>query len=310
LAIVRPRAIAQGIGASLLVGSIGLSIVVWSVRLNTTDRYRPYAEATARIMEMCHPGARDGGPSAECRLGTGSNSRVLLWGDSHALSASGAVAMSADAAGLSAHLQWDGGCQPLPGNTIYSGEAIWKSCTRRNETVLRWLSSLEFQDVTAIILDAAWMSQRGRAAPSAGAADSASILGEAMTRSVGQLRALGLRVLVLGPIPALPYSAPECVFRAHSEADLRRCRYTSAEVDLAQRNIVAALRSATMKFDDTRFVDSRQAFCDMDFCWPARDGSIYYSDNNHLSASGARILHDRFRDDLDWAFIAPRRTER
>jgi hypothetical protein len=215
--------------------------------------------------------------------------------------------MSADVAGLSAHLQWDGGCPPMPGNTIYAGEAIWKSCMRQNETILRWLSSAEFQDVTATILEAAWARYLGSAAPSASAAESASILAEAMTRTIGQLRALGLRVLVLGPVPSMPYPVPECIFRAHSEADLRRCRYTSAEVDLAQGNIVAALRSATMKFDDTRFVDLRQAFCDMDYCWPARGGSIYYSDTNHLSGSGARILHDHFRSDLAWAFAASRR---
>jgi hypothetical protein len=130
-----------------------------------------------------------------------------------------------------------------------------------------------------------------------------------MTRTIGQLRALGLRVLVLGPVPIMPYPVPECIFRAHSEADLRRCRTTSAEVDLAQRKIVTALRSATMKFDDTRFVDLRQALCDMDYCWPARGGSIYYSDTNHLSGPGARIVHDRFRDDFAWAFAAPPRDK-
>ena len=306
-AAIRLRTIAHGVGASLLVATIGLAVVVWAAQLNTTDPYRAYAEATARIMDKCRPGFRADRPSHECRLGTGSNVRVLLWGDSHALSASGAVATSADAAGLAAHLEWDGGCLPLPGNALYVGEVILKNCMRQNATVLRRLSSPEFQDVTAVILEAAWALAGGRVAPPARAAESASILAEAMTHTIGQLRALGLRVLVLGPVPAIPHPAPECLFRAHSETDLRRCRYTSAEVDLAQRSTVTALRSATKKFDGTRFVDLAPAFCDMDYCWPGRDRSIYYSDTNHLSGPGARILHDRFKDDLAWAFAAPRR---
>ena len=179
---------------------------------------------------------------------------------------------------------------------------------RQNDKVLRWLSSPKSQNITGIILEGRWALQLGRMTGSTAEGASLSALAEAISRTLGELHLLGLRVLVLGPVPAMPYPVPECIFRANSEADLRRCRYTSDEVDLAQRNIIDVLRSATMKFDYTRFVDLRPAFCDMAYCWPAQGGNIYYSDTHHLSSSGARILHDRFRDDLAWVFAARQRN--
>ena len=310
LATVRLRILAQGIGASMLVGSIGVAVVIGAVQLDKTDRFRMYGEAIAREMNKCLPGAREEGPLIECRLGTGSDARVLLWGDSHALSIAPAVNISALEAGLSGHLQWEGGCPPLPGNIIYVGDGAWTACVRRNERVLHWLAGPEMQNVTGVVLAAAWQRlylQYWRVAATADAADTVAQLREAMLRTLGELHRIGLRVLVLGPVPEMPYPIPECTFLAQSTVDLRRCRYTRSEVDLVQRDSVDALRSAASHFDNIRFLDPKLAFCDSDFCWPGQGGSILYSDSAHLSPAGARVLRDRYKDDIAWAFAARER---
>ena len=74
-----------------------------------------------------------------------------------------------------------------------------------------------------------------------------------------------------------------------------------------QRDSVDALRSAASHFDNIRFLDPKLAFCDSDFCWPGQGGSILYSDSAHLSPAGARVLRDRYKDDIAWAFAARER---
>jgi len=177
----------------------------------------------------------------------------------------------------------------------------------RNKQVLRWLATPLAHDITGVILTAAWQRHHGRVAVSAEDWRNGEKLHEAAVRTIEELRKLGLRVLVLGPVPDIPYPAPECIFRARSEADLRRCRYSANDVRLAQQDIVNALRLAAAQFDNARFIDLKPAFCDRAYCWPARGRSIYYTDTNHLSVSGARMLHSQFRDDLAWVFESEER---
>jgi peptidoglycan/LPS O-acetylase OafA/YrhL len=302
-AAARWRAIAQGIGASMLVGAAGAAVLVAALQLDKTDRFRAFAEAAVYQMKKCPAGANDEGPSIDCRLGTGSDARVLLWGDSHALAVAPAVEISAIETGLSAHLQWEGGCAPLPGNTLYLRNVPWTFCMRRNERVLHWLIGAEMRSVTGVILAAAWSNHYGTVA-AASDPEAAAKLGEAMVSTLRELRGMGMRVLVLGPVPTMPYPVPECIFRARSESELRRCRYTRSEVDLMQHDIVNALQSAVSQFDHAHFVDLKAALCDSDFCWPSQHVNIFYSDTNHLSTSGARLVYDRFRDEFIWVFAA------
>jgi peptidoglycan/LPS O-acetylase OafA/YrhL len=305
----RSRAIAHGLGASVLVGAAGVAVLIAAVQLARMDPFRALEEATAYPMKKCPPGAQDEGPSIECRLGRGSDARVLLWGDSHALVVAPAVESSATEFGRSAHLQWVAECSPLAGNTIYLGGFPWAYCMRRNELVMHWLVAPEMQSVTGIILSGAWQHNYGGQAITPDWAVAAAKLGEAMVRTLGELHGMGLRVLVLGPVPTMPYPVPECIFRARSETELRRCRYTRNEVDLMQHDVINALQSAVSQFDRARFVDFKAALCDSDFCWPSKNGKIFYGDTNHLSGSGARVVYDRFKDEFAWTFGAKERDQ-
>jgi len=167
---------------------------------------------------------------------------------------------------------------------------------RTNGEVLHWLAAPELQNVTGVILAAAWANywRSWRLERTAGVADKTGQLREPMAQTLGALQRMGLRVLLLGPFPETPYPAPDCIFRAHSESELHRCGNTRAKVDLAQHDNVSALRSAAPQFANVRFLEPTMALCDSAVCWEARDGKIFYSDTHHLSASGAGLVRDRY----------------
>jgi peptidoglycan/LPS O-acetylase OafA/YrhL len=296
----RLPAVAKVGAAAVLLALTGLGVVAWSMHLDTTERFRAYAAAANPLMSDC-PQGRQEGPPLRCRWSHGrAEPRLLLWGDSHARSMWAAVTDHSERAGLSAQLQWAGQCPPLPGATLHANGSIWAGCMSVNDTTRRWLSSAELKGVTGVVLGASWEYARTLTSPLPGDADGEVRLGQAVSHTVATLRALGLRVLVVGPVPLMPYSGPECLYRSGLAGDLDRCRIDARSVRAGQHKLVEALRSAVMPFDNARFIDPRDALCDQDYCWPGRGGQVHYRDTHHLSDAGARVVGAHFADDFAW----------
>jgi hypothetical protein len=166
-----------------------------------------------------------------------------------------------------------------------------------NDTIVRWLTSSEFGHVTGVVLAANWRNSQTLLGASANPADQSAKLGEAVRRTLAALRSRGLRVLVLGQVPPLPYRAPECVFLAR---DMQRCGVARSTFEAEHHDLIDALQSAVAPFDNARFVDPALALCDAQYCLPARDGEIDYIDATHLSDAGARVVRAHFADDFAW----------
>src|SRR5262249_54118268 len=162
----------------------GIAVVLWSVHLNSTEPFRAFAETASPFRDVCRPGARDAAAQG-CRMGTDTDPRVLVVGDSHALAIAEALRITAGEKRLSAMLEWDGGCPPLLGNTIFVGETPWTACMRTNEAVMRWLGGPELRSVTGIVLAGAWHIHFGHVAASAN--DRIGKLSDAMTHTIGEL---------------------------------------------------------------------------------------------------------------------------
>ena len=231
-----------------------------------------------------------------------------MWGDSHAGSLWAAVAHTAGDTGLAAQLQWEPACPPLPGAELHLEGAMFPNCMRVNSTILNWLSSGELRGVTGVILEARWFVSQ-QMIPGTGETDLAATLGETVRRTIGRLNALGIRVLVFGPVPTLPFAAPECNYRTSLNGGIGRCNARRGNVDSELSGIVGALRSAVQDFNNARFVDLRNVLCDSDQCWSARNGQIYYTDDNHLSDSGAMLVLQNFKDDFAWVFAGALRDK-
>jgi len=295
------RTLAIGTAASAGIAVAALATMSWATGLKSDPRFRGFVATETPIMGSCRTGDSDAG---DCRIGDAAADRVLLWGDSHAMSMSGAIARAARAAGLSAQLRWQGDCAPLPGSELYLHGAAQSACMARNDDMLRALSSPEMRGITGVVLDAAWAMHLGHASLSGDRAEHVAKMAEAVTRTLQALRLRGLRVLLVGPVPELPHRVPECLFLA---TDVQSCAAPASEIEASQRDVVAALRAAATGFDDVRFVDAAAAFCDVTWCVPAREGTIYYRDSNHLTDAGAELLQRRFSDDFAWIFAAPER---
>jgi len=218
------------------------------------------------------------------------------------------VASAARESGQSAQLQWEGNCQPFIDTPLYVEAALYQRCMAVNATIIRWLSSPELKDVTGVVLAANWVNSQALL-HAAGQQDGAKKFAAALGRTVGALRALGLRVLVLGQVPPLPYVAPECVYHAGLANDVAQCGARRSKIDGEQRDLLDALRAAVAPFDNARVLDLEPALCDAESCSPLRDGHIYYSDATHLSDAGARAVRAHFAEDFAWIF-APTERDR
>ena len=270
-----------------LAGSIGVVLLSGATllvadRINRSPYYQLFANALEPIMANCKMGVRNGGPLPGCVIGTAPEPRLLLWGDSHALSLAPAVLMAVKRSNNSAHLQWEGGCPPLAGVPLYFGATEWTGCMRRNDTVLDWLKSKELGKVTGVVIAGAWGLHGGQVSSTG---PNPALLRTAMARTVGSLQGLGLRVLVVGPVPKLPRAAPDCIF--HGGEKNRRCGIARAVVDTASLPSNGALRAAVEDVEGARFVDPALALCDAIYCYAGGTEGVYYSDDNHLSAAGA-----------------------
>ena len=131
-----------------------------------------------------------------------------------------------------------------------------------------------------------------------------SILGQpaleaGITETVRQLIALGKRVTLVLPVPALRFEMSECLGRpwAISTRPLRTpCAEPKPEV-VAQQSWYRHFVSEFAKQFPVAVVDPLTALCDDQYCWAVVGGQPRYSDNNHLGLSGSSTVAAVF--DLD-----------
>jgi peptidoglycan/LPS O-acetylase OafA/YrhL len=303
---LRWRAMIVGAAASSLVAVAGIGLVVWSRALQADPRIEPYVAAQTPLLETCLGKVDASGPNPNCRMGTGSEPRVLLWGDSYALSFAGAVEAAAGEAKTAALLQWSSGCPPLLKTMLYIDEAIWTDCMGDNATVATRLQSGAFQDISGIVLVAAWPIHQGHVAIEHTGEDVYRKLEIALLATFGELDRIGMRVLLVGAPPALNHSAPECVFLYQSAA-ADRCGVSRDQAAATNDKAMKVLTAAAARFENVRFIDLTPVFCDARLCRAAQDGEVYYRDQHHLSVTGARAAQRTFRDYFTWVFGAHQR---
>ena len=171
-----------------------------------------------------------------------------------------------------------------------------------NASVERELVALREHGTRGVIIGAMWMSlfdplkikTRGFSGPD----DQAQYVTAAAERLVDRLTGMGFRVLIVGPIPMMPRSVPHCLARYTVE----ECSPSRKTVEDTRRYALAALRKIKADHPGTVHLwDPVTTWCNSRTC-PVRSGSaIMFTDQIHLSASGARTLLGGARADLEWA---------
>ncbi len=110
------------------------------------------------------------------------------------------------------------------------------------------------------------------------------------------LRARGLRVLVIAPVPEFPRRVPQCVLQNGAQA----CRITRASALQDRSLAMGPLRDVTEGQPDVRLFDAFDAFCQDEWCNPTLDGVVLFADEHHLTSGAAASLLPRARADLRW----------
>ena len=116
---------------------------------------------------------------------------------------------------------------------------------------------------------------------------------EGLGQVVAELTGLGLAVVIVAPLPELPYDAPACLARRPA-ADCDAARPAA----LAQRAEVMRLLASAARVSGVQVLDFFDAVCDAAACRAARGSDIHFRDDHHLTAAASRGLLPRAQDAL------------
>ncbi|MEZ5808171.1 MAG: acyltransferase family protein [Zhengella sp.] len=125
----------------------------------------------------------------------------------------------------------------------------------------------------------------------------------AMTSLVRQFTDIGIRVLLIGPVPRFGKPALICI---HEASRLGRkpdaCNVSREETDSLFSGTMPFLNTIAAANAGVQAIDALPAFCDSRTCRPASDGVLHFRDRDHLYPSGVYRLVDFRPDAFAWLF--------
>jgi len=295
LAALTNRAVAVGaaLASSLLVSALAIGAwakYVWpSDATHATMQRALLALDTPRLPNCVQPTPYSGRlvSAAPCSVPAGNhNPSVLFWGDSHAFHLQRLARELAESRGITARVRFMAGCPPLRG--FGSGDP--DRCADYNEDVLREIATLRRQGLASVVIAARWPLYFATPAASGESR-------KGLQRTLEALDSLGLRVIVVGPLPTLPHRARTCLLRRQA----RECGVARSEAEAFVGPLLAQLRRVVATEPRTRLFEPMPLICGKTRCEPIRGSEILFYDDNHLSAAGSRSLLPAFLPTLDWA---------
>jgi peptidoglycan/LPS O-acetylase OafA/YrhL len=238
--------------------------------------------------------------ASQCNLGAyapAARYEAVLWGDSHAAQFAPAIA----AWGKSNHVlisqRTRAGCAPLPGWGIWPPHEGHSKCSESNLAVLDEIE--RNPRIKLVVLSARWESHfngHDRVSPdgqivSIGAARENVIA--ALHQTLIKLFSRNVVVVLLGPVPLLPYNLTDCINRS---LFLRRsadhcARFEADEAKQVDADVTRALLAAVDDKSNLVLIRPFTTLCDQSLCTTIDHNGLLFLDSNHLSPAGAsRVL--------------------
>jgi peptidoglycan/LPS O-acetylase OafA/YrhL len=244
-----------------------------------------------------------------CLLHQGQQPRttLLLWGDSHANSAAPAFLDTAKAENATVLTAAQGACVPLVGATLtFRTPGHSAACLLRNN---RLPDKASAAGVTDVVMAARWNNYllgpppygyeiRARRlyvtdgrSPARTTDDNIRLVAAALAATVAEFGRRGIRVWLLEEVPYVEQPVANFLARAMINGVAPE-RLTGVPVGPHQqraatlRELVAALPAASRP----RLLDPAPLLCDDTRCRIAEGGNPLYSDANHLTTHGGRLL--------------------
>jgi hypothetical protein len=238
-------------------------------------------------------------PSPPCILSKGNVGSVFLIGDSHASHLAPAVAEWAAKARIDAIERSIVGCDILivpganEGPVTGSSWSYPPSCKEFSDLILEEIgNSLANGKPVGIILSINWLLPRY---------GNPDLLLTKLGVGLEVLNRLGTRTLIIGPSPVFPFSVPKCVGYRNDNA----CRLPRKEYDTATGAITDGLALLVKNFSDVRIWYPTSQFCDSSWCYPTDNGTLLFSDNEHISPYAAIRAKPDLEPDFNWLIKRP-----
>ena len=230
----------------------------------------------------------------------------LLWGDSHAAALVPAINKAAARAGRSGLMAMASGCPPLIGITSPSGLRKFP-CLDFNRAVLK--TSLARDEIKTVILKARWafyahgstyeiearrnivIADDESKTPSM--AENEMVFVRGLRRSLAALTKAGKRVVIVGPTPEIGWTVPRTLAMQQYTRRYWPIAPTYAEYMNRQAFVVRTLIALAAEYG-AELIFPHTVLCDEKTCSVREADQILYSDNNHLSFTGADSISRLF----------------
>jgi peptidoglycan/LPS O-acetylase OafA/YrhL len=306
------RALALTLSPLLIFVALGAAMYVTH---GLPARLSPSARQAAEIehtdinprREECFTAGKPVAPKG-CRYGAPADAKdydVLVWGDSHADAATPGVLDWAKLRGWSLREVALGGCPPLmDARPMAPKVGELKGCRASAVLVMREIAA--DPKLKLIVLAARWPLYDGdtphydagnppmRVLDARTPGDRVYPLDEALTRTLDAIAATGTkaRVVVLGPVPELTFSPSSCVAMArHLHRAEWRCWDAPATLPLSRaRPAETAIARALAGAPGVGTFSPSGRLCSETSCVTVLRHRLLYFDDDHLSATGARML--------------------
>jgi len=274
------RALALLLSAALLAGC-GESAAV-SVDPELTPAPEEAAEDKGgAILDGCRSGT-DHTEAWTCVYGDpGSETSVVLWGDSHAMQYGPPLVRLAERNGWRLVALFRGSCLTAdaefrPGCDEWRGNALKRIERERPDLVV---TATDTGNGYALIRDGIQLSRE----------DSGDLLREAYSRTLRRLAGYTGRrpgsVIVIRDLPRAEAPPPDCLVR--NPGDPGECDFEGARRDPPGFDLESA-----REVEGARLVDPGPVVCPGGRCPAVRDGMVVFRDTAHLSATYALTLTD------------------
>ena len=247
---------------------------------------------------------QDFSPIPECR--NAQNPDMLVWGDSFAMHLVPGL-LGADGGAPAMVQATRSTCAPLLGVAVLQEDGWlnkdWAiNCIDFNESVIRYLETAD--SVKTVVVSSPfvnYLDKRLNRLLERDAADGSyrvvdpgpAVAAAGLKRTVDRVRALGKRVVVIGPPPTGGFDTGRCLERFESGLPVlgvaRGCAISRAALRAEQGQVLdfLALVSQEAGVGVIRFDDY---LCDDAVCRTDIDGTFLYSDGGHLSHQGSVML--------------------
>jgi peptidoglycan/LPS O-acetylase OafA/YrhL len=249
---------------------------------------------------------------------TGPNPSVVVIGDSHALTIYSGLRERFKAKGQDIGLYGaSDGCPPLLNVVIQDQGGDARNCLKKgSQAIQRVIADAAIKEVILTSRGPMYTTAEGFGdveleqfgqwvlhfdGEEKGVRSNEAVFALGLTKTLDALLAAGKKVTFLHDVPELGFDIRNCFsFRPMTMTTkvVSPCAVSRKDFELRTEAYRTMVNKILSERPEIKVIDLSEALCDEKWCWGARDGTLFYIDDDHLSHRGAdyvvRQLWDKF----------------